>query len=88
MLADIKKMEGINNTEFDTVINMYINSAKKDLALTGIAESLILETDALIYSAIVSYVRSFINVKDSELYANTYSMQKDHLRHFNSYKGE
>ena len=43
------------------------------------------EEDKLIYSAIVSYVMSFIDVDNSELYFNAYVLQKDALRHYKEY---
>lgn len=85
MLADIKKIAGINNEEFDSIIQNYIESAKLDLEMVGIDESNIDENDKLIYSAIVSYVMSFIDVDNSELYANAYTLQKDALRHYQKY---
>lgn len=86
MLEDIKKMLGINNDEFDKIITNYINSAKLDLEMTGIDKSKILNDDKLVYSAIVSYVKSFIDVDNSELYANAYNSQKDKLRHMEEYQ--
>ena len=85
MLEDIKKIMGFNNTEFDSIINMYIKSGKQDLIETGNASYRVNESDPLIYSAIVSYVLSLLDVPNAELYANTYSLQKDELRHFNEY---
>ena len=86
MLEDIKKMQGINNTDFDDIIQNYIESAKLDLKMCGIVESKInVNSDKLIYSAIVSYVKSFIDVDNSELFANAYALQKDALRHIGEY---
>lgn len=86
MLTDIKKICGINNNEFDEIIQTTINSAKADLKACGIAENKIIETDPLIYSAIISYTKAFIDVENSELYMNAYGMQKDALRHYGSYQ--
>ena len=85
MLNDIKKIMGFNNTEFDSIIGMYIKSGKQDLIEMGIASYRVNESDPLIYSAIVSYVLSHLDVPNAELYANTYSLQKDELRHFSEY---
>ena len=85
MLEDIKKMQGINNKEFDTIIQNYIESAKKDLEMVGIDKSKFLMNDKLIYSAIVSYVKSFIDVDNSELFRDSYLLQKDALRHTSEY---
>ena len=85
MLDDIKKMQGINNNEFNTIIQNYIEAAKQDLEMSGIVKSKIFLTDKLIYSAIVSYVKSFLDVSNSELFANSYALQKDALRHIGYY---
>ena len=86
MLNDIKKMLGINNSDFDSMIKNYIESARLDLEMIGIDKSKINQEDELIYSAIVSYVKSFIDVDNSELYANAYNLQKDTLRHIEEYQ--
>jgi len=88
MLNDIKKILGINNTQFDSIITMYINGAKMDLIQAGIVESKVVETDSLIYSAIVSYVLSMFDTYDyRELSYNAYVLQKDQLRHYKDYIG-
>lgn len=86
MLADIKKLCGINNTDFDSIINMQIESAKADLKACGIAPGKINDSDPLIYSAISTYVKGFIDVENSELYKNAYDLQKDALRHYKEYR--
>ena len=88
MLEDIKKMQGINHKDFDDIILKYIDSAKKDLQMCGIDKSKISISDNLIYSAIVSYVKSFIDIDNSELFANSYVLQKDALRHISEYMGK
>ena len=88
MLEDIKKMLGINNNDFDMIIKSYISSAKEDLVMTGIAESKVIEQNPLIYSAIISYVKSYIDVENAELYRNAYALQKDELRHHVEYISE
>lgn len=85
MLADIKKICGINNDEFDNIIQISIDSSKADLIACGINTNKVVESDPLIYSAIVSYVKSFIDVENSELYLNSYALQKDALRHYSDY---
>ena len=85
MLEDIKKMQGINTDEFDSIIQNYISAAKLDLEVCGIDKSKIQTQDKLIYSAIVSYVKSFLDVDNSELFSNAYLMQKDSLRHNKEY---
>jgi len=92
MLEKIKKIMGFNNNEFDDVINTYIESAKLDLKQVGIVDSKINgkdgQPDSLVCSAIVSYVLSFLDIPNAELYSNAYSLQKDSLRHYSSYTVE
>ena len=35
MLEDIKKALGLNNSEFDSIINNYIDASKSDLEAAG-----------------------------------------------------
>ena len=86
MTTDIKKLLGItNNDAFDDIISMYIEAAKADLAGVGIVQSSVVETDPLIYSAIVSYVLSLLDTDNAELYSNAYALQKDTLRRLGAY---
>lgn len=89
MLNDIKKALGINNTQFDNIINTFIQGAKNDLIEAGIVQSKVVETDALIYSAIMSFVLAMFDTYEyRELSANAYALQKDQLRHYQSYTNE
>lgn len=81
MLDEIKKIQGINHNEFDTMINSWIDSAKLDLKSIGIVDTLVDNPNALVQTAIITYVLSFLDVVNSELYANSYQLQKDVLRH-------
>ena len=85
MVENIKKIMGFNNNHFDSVIEMYIKSAKADLKQIGIVGYKVQESDPLIYSAIISYVLSLLDVPNAELYSNAYALQKDELRHFSDY---
>lgn len=85
MLGEIKKIQGINHDEFDSVIDTWIESAKLDLKSIGIVDALINNPDSLIKTAIITYVLSFLDVSNSNLYANSYSIQKDVLRHTTEY---
>lgn len=86
MTTDIKKLLGITNTTaFDSIISMYVEAAKADLENVGISASSVVETDPLIYSAIVSYVLSLLDTENAELYSNAYALQKDTLRHLGNY---
>lgn len=85
MLEEIKKIQGINHNEFDITIQSYIDSCKADLKAIGIVESKINEEDSLIRTAIYTYVLSFLDVNNSEIYSNSYALQKDALRHLKEY---
>lgn len=82
MLNDIKKYLGINNTQFDTIIQTYILAGKSDLIEAGIVSTKVVESDALIYSALMSYVCMFMDTYDyRDGWQSTYALQKDKLRH-------
>lgn len=85
MLEKIKKIQGISHDEFDSTIEMWINSAKIDLVSIGIIDTKVNNPDSLIETAIITYVLSFLDVVNSELYANSYLLQKDTLRHLTEY---
>ena len=86
MLEEIKKIQGISHNDFDTIIQSYIDSAKLDLKAIGIAKNKVDEEDSLIKTAILTYVLSFLDVNNSEMYSNSYNLQKDVLRHLGEYK--
>lgn len=87
MLEEIKKMQGICHNEFDTIIQSYIDSCEADLKAIGIAEDRVNEEDNLIKTAIFTYVLGFLDVNNSEMYSNSYMLQKDVLRHLKEYIG-
>ena len=66
-------------------INLWVESAKLDLKSIGIVDTLIENSDSLIKTAIITYVLSFLDVSNAELYANSYALQKDVLRHTSEY---
>ena len=88
MLDKIKKIQGINHTEFDDMITTWINAAKLDLKSIGIVNTLVDNPDSLVETAIITYVLMFLDVKYSEMYASSYSLQKDVLRHTTEYNSE
>lgn len=88
MLDEIKKIQGINHDEFDSMIKIWIESAQLDLKSIGIVDTLIYKPNSLIKTAIITYVLSFIDVPNAELYANSYALQKDVLRHTSEYMEE
>lgn len=76
MLDEIKKIQGINHDEFDSMINTWIESAKLDLKSIGIVDTLVDRPDSLIETAIVTYVLSFIDVSNAEMYMDSYARQR------------
>ena len=85
MLSEIKKIQGINHNDFDTMITTWIEAAKLDLKSIGIVDTLVNNPDSLIQTAIITYVLSFLDVVNSELYDKSYQLQKDVLRHTKEY---
>lgn len=85
MRTKIKKILGLNNYEFDDLIDSYINAAKKDLELVGIKKEKITDEDPIIFSAIVCYVKSQYDPENSQLYMDSYNLQKDSLRRYREY---
>lgn len=81
MLGEIKKIQGINHNEFDTMITTWIEAAKLDLKSIGIVESLVNNPNSLVQTAIITYVLSFLDVVNADLYSSSYALQKDVLRH-------
>lgn len=85
MLEEIKKIQGINHTEFDSMINTWIEAGKLDLLGIGIVDTLVNNPNSLIKTAIITYVLSFLDVANAELYSSSYALQKDVLRHTSEY---
>lgn len=85
MLEEIKKIQGINHDEFDSMITTWIEAAKLDLKSIGIVDTLIDNPNSLIKTAIITYVLSFLDVNNANLYSNSYAIQKDVLRHTKEY---
>lgn len=85
MLEEIKKIQGINHNDFDTMINTWIQAAELDLTSIGIVDTKVSSPDALIKTAIITYVLAFLDVPNAELYSNSYALQKDVLRHTTEY---
>lgn len=87
MLQEIKKIQGINHNEFDSMITTWIESAKLDLQSIGIVDTKVNTPDSLVQTAIITYVLSFLDITNAELYAQSYALQKDVLRHYTEYNG-
>lgn len=82
---ELKKIQGINHSEFDSIIETYVNSCINDLVAVGVSSKKIEDNDPLIHTAILTYVLSFLDVDRSEMYLNSYNLQKDVLRHLKDY---
>lgn len=85
MLEEIKKIQGINHSDFDNMINIWIEAAELDLKGIGIVDTFIDNPNSLVKNAIITYVLSFVDVTNADLYANSYALQKDVLRHTTEY---
>ena len=85
MIEEIKKIQGINHNDFDTMITTWIDAAKLDLKSIGIVESLVNNPNSLVQTAIITYVLSFLDVVNADLYSSSYALQKDVLRHTTEY---
>jgi len=85
MLDEIKKIQGINHDDFDSMITLWIEAAELDLKGIGIVDTLIDNPNSLVKNAIITYVLSFLDVTNAELYSNSYALQKDVLRHTGEY---
>lgn len=88
MLDEVKKIQGITHTDFDTMINTWIATARQDLINIGINSSLVNATtpESIIQTAIIQFVLSQLDVVNAELYSNSYALLKDTLRHVEAYK--
>lgn len=86
MLEEVKKIQGINHNEFDTMIETWIEASKQDLINIGVKQDLVNEaTDSLIRTTIIQFVLSQLDVSNSELYSNSYVLLKDTLRRVGAY---
>lgn len=83
MLNSVKVSLRINssNTAYDNEINDLIEAAKLDLRISGIASTLIVDSDPLIRQAIITYVKAYFGYdnSDSEKLKESYSLLKKHL---------
>ena len=86
MLDEIKKIQGINHTDFDTTITMWINAGKQELINIGINQTLVNSViPGLINSSVICFVFSQLVVVNSEMYSYSYALMKDTLRHIGAY---
>lgn len=88
MLEEVKKIQGINHNDFDTMINTWIEAAELDLKSIGIVDTKVSNPDSLVKTAIITYTLSFLDQPNADLYTNSYNIQKDVLRHTSEYMKE
>lgn len=80
MLEDVKNSLRINGNDLDAEIQDLIDSAKRDLSITGVAVND--EADALIKRAVTLYCKAhfgYEDVKLSERFEQSYISLKQHL---------
>lgn len=85
---DIKKLRGLNNSNFDVIIDNYIKAAKKDLIAIGVSPNKVEDSDdPLIYDAINEFVLARIDEPSFQLmHYDSYLQCKDKLRHYSEYR--
>lgn len=83
MLELLKKILGLTSTEFDDVIQAYIDACWRDLESIGVT---IDTTDPLLITTCVFYVRGSFDVENFDTYMMAYERQKDYLRKCGDYK--
>lgn len=81
-------MQGINHNEFDNIIENLFQTCFYDLKSVGIVDSKISRSDYLIRKAMITFALSSIDINNSEMYYNSYLLQKDKLRHMQEYISE
>lgn len=83
MLNSVKISLRINasNEAYDDEISGLIEAAKLDLRISGVASTLIVDTDPLIKRAVITYVKANFGYDnpDSEKLKESYSLLKKHL---------
>lgn len=87
ILSDVKLILGYSTNKLDTILTNYIEAGKLDLIEQGIKPELVVESNALVYSALISFVLSMVDTYEyRELSANAYALQKDQLRHYKDFQ--
>ncbi len=81
LIDDIKTILRVNVNAYDGEITGLIDSAKKDLKITGIDESKIVDTDPLIKRAIALYCKAHFGYDnaDHERLLKAYDLLKGHI---------
>lgn len=81
MLGKVKLTLKVDDNSLDEDIQDTIDAAKKDLKLSGVVESKIVDTDSLIIRAIKIYCKAEYSTDDKEAsrYLQAYEMLKNHM---------
>ena len=81
LLDDVKQALRISNVGYNIEVTDLIESAKKDLEITGIPTTVILDTDPLIKRAITIYCKAHFgyNNPDADRLLDAYHSLKSHL---------
>lgn len=81
LIDKVKLALRIDDNSLDEDIQDSINAAQADLKLSGILESKIVETDALIVRAVKVFCKAEFSTDDGESarYKDSYEMLKTHL---------
>lgn len=81
MRETVKKYLRISHSELDEEVEDLIDACKKDLEISGIASSSIVEGDALIKRAIITYCKAHFGYDnlDYEKLIKAYDLLKSHL---------
>lgn len=87
MLEEIKVILRVSANSYNNEITDLINAAKKDLELSGVDVSKIVDTDPLIKRAVASYCKAFFGYDnaDHERLLKAYESLKGHLSISNDY---
>lgn len=91
MLEEIKKLLGMNNTEYDSIIQGFVKSCQADLVSVGIASSLVYsldgeDPDELIKTAVLTYVKANFDEEARGALGASYDLQKENLRRKAAYQ--
>lgn len=91
MLEELKKILGLNNTEYDSIIEGFVKSCQADLVSVGIATSLVDSLDGenpdpLIKIAAITYVKANFDEEAREALGASYDLQKENMRRKAAYQ--
>lgn len=81
MLESIKLSLRISNDAYDEEIQDLIDACKLDLKISGVASTLIVDSDPLIRQAIKTYIKGHFGYDnaDADKFKESYSLLKQHL---------